>query len=151
MSRIRRVLFASDFSPASRRAFATAMTLTRSAGAKLIVLHVIEPVVPMAPDQYYLASAAWDEIDRNTRTWAGQQLAGVVRTAKKHGVTATTRIVDGVAATEIVRAARSLKADLIVLGTHGRTGLSRLLLGSVATRVVATATCPVVTVRGGGR
>jgi nucleotide-binding universal stress UspA family protein len=57
-------------------------------------------------------------------------------------------LLDGTAHERIVRAARSKRADLIVIGTHGRTGLARLFLGSVAGRVVATATCPVMTVRG---
>jgi nucleotide-binding universal stress UspA family protein len=63
-------------------------------------------------------------------------------------VRATTLVLEGVAHEQIVRAARSKKADLIVIGTHGRTGLAKLFLGSVASRVVAAAHCPVLTVRG---
>ncbi len=68
--------------------------------------------------------------------------------AKKAGVRAKTLLSDGMAHAQIVRAARSLRADMIVIGTHGRTGLAKLFLGSVAGRVVSTATCPVMTVRG---
>ncbi len=57
-------------------------------------------------------------------------------------------LLEGVAHEQIVRAARARRADLIVVGTHGRSGLARFFLGSVAGRVVATATCPVLTVRG---
>ena len=59
-----------------------------------------------------------------------------------------TLLLEGVADQQIIRAARLKKADLIVIGTHGRTGLARLFLGSVASRVVAGARCPVMTVRG---
>ena len=68
--------------------------------------------------------------------------------AKKAGVRAVGLIVEGDPAREIVRAGRSQRADLIVVGTHGRTGLAKFFVGSVAGRVVATAPCPVVTVRG---
>jgi nucleotide-binding universal stress UspA family protein len=57
-------------------------------------------------------------------------------------------VVEGEPAQEIARAVRKTRADLLVLGTHGRTGLKRFFVGSVASRVVATATCPVMTVRG---
>jgi len=67
--------------------------------------------------------------------------------ARKAGVKAMTLLLDGVAHEQIARAARSKKADLIVIGTHGRTGLAKFFLGSVAARVVATAPCPVLTVR----
>ena len=70
--------------------------------------------------------------------------------ARKAGEGAKTALIQGVAAERIVAAARRNRADLIVIGTHGRTGLARLMLGSVASRVVATAACPVLTVRGRG-
>ena len=60
-------------------------------------------------------------------------------------------LLEGIAAEEIVRAARRRHADLIVIGTQGRSGLTRLLVGSVASRVIARATCPVMTVCGRGR
>ena len=66
----------------------------------------------------------------------------------REGVRATSTIVEGVPTERIVRAARARHADLIVMGRHGRTGFSRLLLGSVASRVIATSPCPVLRVRG---
>jgi nucleotide-binding universal stress UspA family protein len=63
-------------------------------------------------------------------------------------VRSKTLLLHGLADQQIIRAARSAKADLIVIGTHGRTGLARLFLGSVASRVLAGARCPVLTVRG---
>jgi nucleotide-binding universal stress UspA family protein len=72
----------------------------------------------------------------------------LLKQARAAGVTATSVIVTGAPADRIVRAARSRRADLVVMGTHGRSGLSRLLLGGVASRVIATSPCPVLTVRG---
>ena len=74
-------------------------------------------------------------------------MAALVKRAKKSGVRADARMVTGDPSLQIVRTARSARADVIVIGTHGRRGVSRFLLGSVAERVVATAPCPVLTVR----
>jgi nucleotide-binding universal stress UspA family protein len=146
MARIRRVLVASDFSEASRRAFSTAVELAKGADASLTVLHVIEPPVPILSEQY-VSSAAWTELDQQTRTGAARRLKALVDHARKRGVRATGRMTEGIAAEQVIKAARSVKADLVVVGTHGRTGLSKFFLGSVAQRVVAGARCPVVTVR----
>jgi nucleotide-binding universal stress UspA family protein len=88
------------------------------------------------------------EIETAARNYGEKQLSMLQAKAQSAGVRATTLVVPGLAAQQIIRAARSKKADLIVIGTHGRTGLARLFLGSVAARVVAGATCPVLTVRG---
>jgi nucleotide-binding universal stress UspA family protein len=78
---------------------------------------------------------------------ARKELDRLVRKAKAAGVRASGIVVDfGVPAERITRLARSRRADVIVMGTHGRTGFRRALLGSVAARVVATAGCPVLTV-----
>jgi nucleotide-binding universal stress UspA family protein len=75
-------------------------------------------------------------------------LSALQAKARKAGVKGVTLLLDGVAHEAIARAAKSKKADLIVIGTHGRTGLAKFFLGSVASRVVAAASCPVLTVRG---
>ena len=148
MTQVRRILYASDLSRASRQAFATAVTLAKAHRASLTVLHVVEPVTPTLPDEY-IGSATWDQIDRDTRAWASRQLDALVQKARAQGVRATMLMVDGSAADRIARAARFTKADLLVVGTHGRSGLTKFLVGSVAQRVVALAPCPVVTVKGG--
>jgi nucleotide-binding universal stress UspA family protein len=79
---------------------------------------------------------------------ANKTMAGLLKQARAAGVKAKSIIVVGTPAEVIVRAARTRHAELIVMGTHGRSGLSRFLLGSVASRVVATSPCPVLTVRG---
>jgi nucleotide-binding universal stress UspA family protein len=82
------------------------------------------------------------------RQWTVRQLEKLTGRAKRRGLRATALLRDGDPADQIVRAVRSTKAGLIVMGTHGRRGVPRFFLGSVAERVVANAPCPVVTVRG---
>src|SRR5207245_9106636 len=87
-------------------------------------------------------------LGRGPRATAQRQLGRLVAKAKAAGVRASGTLLDvGVTHEGIVRFARAKRAGLIVMGTHGRTGLTRALLGSVAARVIATARCPVMTVR----
>lgn len=147
MTRIRRILFATDFSKASANGFATAVTLSKANEATLTILHAIAPFTPIMPEQY-IGTQTWEEINLQGREWAKRELTRRAEKAKRAGVRVAQLLVDGEPARQIVRMARSRKADLIVVGTHGRTGFTKLVLGSVAARVVATAHCPVVTVRG---
>jgi universal stress protein A len=146
-SRFRRVLFATDFSQASAKAFDTAVALAKASRATLMILHVIAPFTPIMQEQY-VGTQTWEEIDLEGRASAKRELIKLTSKAKKAGIRATEVVAEGEPARQIVRVARSRKADLVVVGTHGRTGFTRFFLGSVATRVVATAQCPVVTVRG---
>jgi nucleotide-binding universal stress UspA family protein len=135
---IRTILHPTDFSDHSNHAFRLACSLARDYGARLFVLHVTSPVVvygeglalppPPAPKEPLMA-----RLD--------QLVAQDPKVPMQH------RLAEGDAATEILRAAGQVKCDLIVMGTHGRTGLGRLLMGSVAEQVVRKAPCPVVTVK----
>jgi nucleotide-binding universal stress UspA family protein len=147
MKRIRHVLYASDFSAASRRAFGAAISIAKSLDAKLTIVYVLAPVVPIIPDRY-IDAATLDRLDERARRWSARQLSRLAAQATKAGVSATSLLREGDPVAQIVRAGRSTHADVIVVGTHGRRGLPKFLLGSVAERVVATAPCPVVTVRG---
>ena len=144
--RFRRILQASDFSPASRRAFDAAVGLARANDAALTLVHVLEPPIPWVEVDY--ASPRAHRLITSARAAATRQLEALVRKAKRAGVHSTGRLVDGNPRDAISRASTRTQADLVVVGTHGRTGLDKLLLGSVAERVVATAPCPVLTVRG---
>jgi nucleotide-binding universal stress UspA family protein len=146
MSQLRRILFASDFSKASRKAFTTAVSMAQANRATLTILHVILPFVPAVPEQY-INTDIWEQIDRQTRQLSQRQLVKLTARAKTAGVRAVGLLREGDPAQQIVRAARSKRADLLVVGTHGRTGLTKFFVGSVAARVVATASCPVLTVR----
>jgi len=147
MAPIRRILHPSDFSRASAAAFAKAVELAKANRAELWLVHVLSPVVPMVGDGY-VSPQLYEELEASAREYAQRQLAALAAKAKKGGVTAKVALLDGVAHEQIARAARSKRADLIVIGTHGRTGVAKLFLGSVAGRVVSIAHCPVMTVRG---
>ena len=146
MRAVRRIVYPSDFSSASRRAFQTALGLAKTFHAQLLVVHVMS-TLPVVPDGY-VSPSIWDGLERGQWATAQRQLGRLVARAKAAGVRASGTLLDvGVTHEGIVRFARAKRAGLIVMGTHGRTGLTRALLGSVAARVIATARCPVMTVR----
>jgi nucleotide-binding universal stress UspA family protein len=147
MSRIRRILHPSDFSSASSAAFAKALEMSKANRAELLVAHVLAPVVPMMGDGY-ISPSLYQELETSARSQAQAQLDRLLAKAKKAGVRAKGLLMQGAPHEQITRAARGKRADLVVLGTHGRTGLAKFFVGSVASRVVSTASCPVLTVRG---
>ena len=146
MPTFRRILHPSDFSPASRPAFRKAVDLAKAGRASLFIAHVL-PILPILPDAY-VAANTYDELMRSQRAIAKKHLDRLVAQARKAGARASGVLVDfGVPAERIARLARAKHADVIVMGTHGRTGIKRVVLGSVAGRVLAIAPCPVLTVR----
>jgi len=135
---IRTILLPTDFSEQSGYALQLACALVRDYGARLILLHVASPpmaiyggdvLIPAPPDSHDEERQQLDEL------------------SVPEGVSTERRLVEGDPGTEILRAARQMGPDLIVMGTHGRTGLARILMGSVAERVVRKAPCPVLTVK----
>jgi len=147
MSRVRRIVHPSDFSRASNAAFAKAVEMAKSNRADLMLVHVVTPFVPVAGDAY-VSPKVYADIEASANAYARKQLEALAAKAKKSGVRASALVLEGVPAERIAQIARSKRADLVVLGTHGRTGLARMFLGSVASRVISLATCPVLTVRG---
>lgn len=147
MNAIRRILHPSDFSPASSAAFAKAVELARENKAELVVVHVLASVAPIVGEGY-VSPQAYEQIQASVRAHGQKQLDALLARAARAKVKARGLLLEGVPHAQIVRAAKGQRADLIVMGTHGRSGLARLFLGSVAERVVATAPCPVMTVRG---
>ena len=145
MKRIRNILMATDFSSASRKAFRRALDLAAASRATLWIGHVV-PAVPgtMSGGQLPLM---YREMDLFVRRDAERHLRALTKAATRAGVRARPLLLHGVAHEAIRRAARARRADLVVLGTHGRTGAARFFVGSIAARVVATAPCPVLTVR----
>ena len=149
---LKRILHASDFSPASRSAFTMACVLAKKLDARLILFHAYERIAPlvMATPMMPMAGLASGAIVG--KLWATERKSGerelerLAARARRDGLRVSTRLEAGAPASAIVRAARKERAAMVVLGTHGRTGLPRLLLGSVAERVIRTAPCPVLTV-----
>lgn len=147
MRTFRRIVHPTDFSPASRPAFRKAVALAKSERAQLFVVHVL-PTLPVTPGAY-IAPRIWDDLEQGQRVAAERRLRSLVTRAKAAGARASGALIDlGVVHEQIVRYARKKRADLIVMSTHSRSGLTRVLLGSEASRVVAAARCPVLTVRG---
>jgi nucleotide-binding universal stress UspA family protein len=147
MSRVRRILHPTDFSPASRAAFKRAVETAKADRAQLLLVHVLAPPLPIAGEGY-ISPNVYEDLENSARKYAEKHLSVLQAKARKAGVKAVALLLEGVVHEEIARAAKSKKADLIVIGTHGRTGLAEFFLGSVASRVAAVASCPVMTVRG---
>lgn len=147
MKRIRRILHPTDFSRASGAALKKAVALAEEKGAELLLVHVLLPPTPFIGDGY-VSPKTYEELEAATRRGAQRELAKVLAKARKGKARVKAVLLEGVPYDRIARAARSKRTDLIVMGTHGRTGLSKFFVGSVAERVIALAPCPVLTVRG---
>jgi nucleotide-binding universal stress UspA family protein len=143
MTRFNTILCPTDFSPTAGHAFQYACGLARDTNAKLVVVHCVEPMIPVmgeaaiVPDgrAEHMAEAK-TKLDALQPTEPGIRIERVLR--------------EGPSAEAILEVAGEHKADLIVIGTHGRTGLKRLLMGSVAEAVLRRAECPVLTVKDPG-
>ena len=139
MLQVCKILHPTDFSDRSRPAFELACALARDYGAKLVVLHVVQLPL-LTPVDGVLVPTPVDEAEafrvELERIWPADP-----------GVAFDHRLAERDPAEEILSAAGVENVDLIVMGTHGRTGLSRLLTGSVAETVLRQAPCPVLTVK----
>jgi universal stress protein A len=143
-----RILVPTDFSAPSDAALSTAMALADRFDASIQLLHVLE-------DPYSAAAYATEvygylppDIKETWRRDADARLKTLMTDAQQKKFSVTSTVVFGAPAASIVEQANTLGCDLIVMGTHGRGGVAHLLLGSVAERVIRTAQCPVMTVRG---
>ena len=146
---IKTILFPTDFSQGARAAMDHAVSLARDYNAKLVLLYVIQDI---SIAEWYIPSSlsvtdlvedmqksAWKEMDK----WGAEASTKVKEVEKM--------VERGVPFVEIIKTAKEKGADLIVIGTHGRTGIDHMLFGSTAEKVVRKAPCPVLTVRIAGR
>lgn len=147
MKQIKRILHATDFSPASEPALEEAIDLAKQNDAELLIVHVIEPVRYVAGEEFG-GPELYVKLEEITDQNAQASMKKLIEKVENLKVNAKSLLLKGVAHEQIVNAAESRKADMIVIGTHGRTGFSKLFMGSVAGRVISTALCPVLTVRG---
>lgn len=135
----KKILFSTDFSTSGDAALDWATSLARDTGARLLILHVQEPPI------VYGYGAAYYGVVNPDLDQQREMLEKIV--PKDSSVAYEHHLVEGTPAEAIVRFADRQGVDLIVMGTHGRTGLSRALMGSVAEAVVRHASCPVLTFR----
>ena len=137
---IKTILHPTDFSDLAGHAFQMACALARDYGARLIVCHVYQPP-PVVYGEFGVAPPPPEEAPESLR----ERLANIH--PADEGVDVQHYLLEGDPAEEIFELARDSMCDLIVMGTHGRTGLGRLLMGSVAERVMRRAPCPVLTIK----
>jgi nucleotide-binding universal stress UspA family protein len=142
--RFRHILVPTDFSDGSEAAFSAALELAAGTGARLTLLHVHHVPATALPDMLFPMTP---ELMQSVEHSVELCLSQLVERARVAGVDACHRTLFGATHREICALAKDLDVDLIVIGTHGHTGLSHAILGSVAERVVRRAHCPVLTVR----
>jgi nucleotide-binding universal stress UspA family protein len=146
---IKTILLPTDGSDCSAKAMGYALSFAKQYGGRVVALHVIDQ---RWEDQARIVCAELgQDLTQKIRTGYEEEaqriLRGVADAAAKVGVPVETKVATGIPSEDIARVARELPADLIIMGTHGRAGMSHLLLGSVAEKVVRGAPCPVLTVR----
>ncbi len=140
------ILVPTDFSEYSRQALSYAEMLAKTFEAKIVLVHVIDTVSYVVSE-----SVQWTDVSARLEGIVQPMIEGLIREAEKRGVAVESKLSQGVPYDQIVKTAENVNADLVVMGTHGRTGIPHVLLGSVAERVVRLAPCPVLTVRSRGR
>lgn len=142
-----RILVPTDFSPSSDAALEYAKMLAERLSVSMHVLHVIEEpdVAGGWGSEVYISELP--RIREAAQREAEKRLNGIFTANERGRLKVSTEVADGRAARTIVEVARQQEIDLIVMGTHGRSGVARLLLGSVTEKVLRTASCPVLAVR----
>ena len=140
------ILFGTDFSLASEAALGKAIEMARKEGAELIIAHVYEPQASLShsgpADEFFEGDR-----EQNLRTLAEKGLEPAIARARAAGVRVRGLMATGHASHRLADLARENDVALLVVGTHGRTGIKKLVAGSVASNLVSTAPCPVLTVR----
>jgi nucleotide-binding universal stress UspA family protein len=142
---LRHLLVPIDFTETSERALGYAVELARKFEASITVMHAYQIPVYGFPDGAYITGA---DLAAQISNAAQQRLDGVLESQKVSGIPMSAVLRDGVPWEEINAVATETNADLIIIGTHGRRGLARALLGSVAENVIRTTTLPVMVIHG---
>ena len=140
-----KILVAIDFSENSECAFDYALTLATQFNAELTIIHVINEPVDLRG--FYVPHISFEQLEKEIEEGAVKMMEAFCNSKLAAFSNYKTSIVTGIPYDEITAAAGRIDASLIVIGTHGRTGLDRILFGSTAERVVRAAVCPVLTVR----
>ena len=144
---LRTILLPTDFSGCANYAVAYAAAIARVVGAKIICVYVLEPMVPAVGYTGLADPMPIADISEQLEDSAERELPQVVHSEELHGLEVEEVITHGDASAEIVRVAAEREVDLIVISSHGRTGLGRMIFGSTAEAVVRHARCPVLVVK----
>ncbi len=144
MAEIKKILFPTDFTEASIKVLPYARYLAEKLGAKIIVLFVVEELAKYA--NFYVPHSALDNLEAELMESAKKKMELFMEDYFSDLPQTESLVLRGDIAEEIIKTAEEKEIDLIVMGTHGRKGLEKILLGSVAERVVKNSPCPVMTV-----
>jgi universal stress protein A len=145
MKRFEKILLATDFSDYSEVACEYALTLASTFNSSLQVVHVINEPVDLRG--FYVPHISFEQLEKEIETSAATMMETFCRDNLKDFSNFETSVVTGIPYEEIIRVATEKESSLIIIGTHGRTGLDHLIFGSTAERVVRSAPCPVMTIR----
>ena len=143
---LRRILVPTDFSKSSANALTYAAAFAEKFGAEILLLHVVQDLALFIPEAVLVAPPPAPPVEQFAAA-ARTALERVITDLQRPGLAIRPEVVEGTPYEEIVRFARERDVDLIVIGTHGHTGLAHILLGGVTDKVVRRAPCPVLTVR----
>jgi nucleotide-binding universal stress UspA family protein len=146
MAAIHRILYATDLSSTSEPAWDEVRRLGQLFKAEILLLHVVSPPL-VFPVEGYLPPEVYADLLRHARRDAERGFDRLLGSVAGSGLKVRIRLEEGAPASRILQVATEEAADLLVVGTHSRTGLPRAMLGSIADRMVRQATCPVLTVR----
>ncbi|MCM2263681.1 MAG: universal stress protein [Desulfuromonadales bacterium] len=139
------ILFATDFSESSDHAFQYALSMARKFESRLGIIHVISEPVDLRG--FYVPHISFDKLEEEIEQGALKMMEKFCRTHVQDYAKVESFVVPGIPFDEIIKKAAEINADLIVVGTHGRTGLDHVLFGSTAEKVVRKSTVPVMTIR----
>lgn len=140
-----RILIAIDFSENSSYAFDYALMLARQFDAELTVMHVINEPIDLRG--FYVPHISFEQLEKEIEAGAAGMMENFCREKMGDFTKYTTCIINGIPYEEIIRKAKEDDVSLIVVGTHGRTGLDHIIFGSTAERVVRSSPCPVLSIR----
>lgn len=146
----REILVPTDFSEPARVALDHALELAEAFGASLTILHAYHLVIPMSVPPTGGGFRMPGRVARELRQRAQSAVDALMEAHARPGRTLRARALESPPAQAILAEVERIPADLVIMGTHGRTGIAHLLLGSVARRIVQMAPCPVLTLRGRG-
>ncbi len=139
------ILFATDFSEGSDFAFQYALSMARKFDGKLLIIHIINEPVDLRG--FYVPHISFDKLEEEIEQGAEKLMEKFCRTHMQDFTDYESFVFPGIPYDEIIKNAVDFNADLIVLGTHGRTGLDHVLFGSTAEKVVRKSPVPVMTIR----
>ncbi len=139
------ILFAVDFSQSSDYAFQYALSLAKKYDARLLIIHVINEPVDLRG--FYVPHISFEKLEQEIEEGAKKMMEKFCRTQIKDYSKYETFIVPGIPYDEVIKKAQEQSADLVIMGTHGRTGLDHVLFGSTAEKVVRKSPVPVMTIR----